>query len=257
MRVMKVLVAFALLAEIAVAASPTLDIKVDQVGYLPSAPKIALVASATPATDFAVRRSSDDSVVLRGKLSPAEADPDSGDRVQAADFSTLHESGRYYLDVATIGRSWNFQIAPDVYARAFYLAMRSYYGQRCGTAVDLGPEFPGYKHAACHFDGQYHATSGETGPHPHDGKGWHDAGDYGRYIVNSGISTGALLWAYEINERKTNKVPLNIPESGNGTPDLLSEIRWNLIWMLQMQDEDGGVWHKQTSEHFSAFVMPQ
>ena len=257
MRVMKVLVAFALLTEIAVAASPTLDIKVDQVGYLPSAPKIALVASATPATDFAVRRSSDDSVVLRGKLSPAEADPDSGDRVQAADFSTLHDAGRYYLDVTNVGRSWNFQIAPDVYARAFYLAMRSYYGQRCGTAVDLGPEFPGYKHAACHLDGQYHATSGETGPHPHDGKGWHDAGDYGRYVVNSGISTGTLLWAYELFGARIQKKTLNIPESGNGTPDILNEIRWNLDWMLSMQASDGGVWHKQTSEHFCAFIMPE
>jgi hypothetical protein len=54
---MKVLAAFALLAANVLAASPTLDIKVDQVGYLPPAPKIALVASATPATDFTVRRS--------------------------------------------------------------------------------------------------------------------------------------------------------------------------------------------------------
>src|SRR5208283_5369931 len=50
---------------------------------------------------------------------------------------------------------------------------------------------------------------------------------------------------------------LNIPESGNGTPDILNETRWNLEWMLNMQDDDGGVWHKQTSEHFPAFVMPE
>ncbi|MGA7416293.1 MAG: glycoside hydrolase family 9 protein [Bryobacteraceae bacterium] len=257
MRVMKVLAAFALLAATAFAASPTTDIKVDQVGYLPSAPKIGLVASGMPATDFTVRRSSDDSVVLSGKLSPPEADADSGDHVQAADFSALRDPGRYYLDVANVGRSWNFQIAPDVYARAFYLAMRSYYGQRCGTAVDLGPEFPGYKHAACHLDGQYHATSGETGPHPHDGKGWHDAGDYGRYVVNSGISTGTLLWTYEMFGSRIQKKTLNLPESGNGTPDILNEIRWNLDWMLSMQASDGGVWHKQTSESFCGFIMPE
>ncbi len=257
MRVMKVLAAFALLAATAFAASPTTDIKVDQVGYLPSKPKIALVAAATPATDFTVRRSSDDSVVLRGKLTPPEADADSGDHVQAADFSALHDPGQYYLDVANVGRSWNFQIAPDVYARAYYLAMRAYYGQRCGTAVDLGPEFPGYKHPACHLDGQYHATSGETGPHPHDGKGWHDAGDYGRYVVNSGISTGTLLWTYEMFGPRIQKKTLNLPESGNGTPDILNEIRWNLDWMLSMQAADGGVWHKQTSENFCAFIMPE
>jgi endoglucanase len=257
MRVMKVLVAFSLLAASAFAAAPTTDIKVDQVGYLPSSPKIALVAAASPAGDFTIRRSSDDTVILRGKLTPGAADADSGDHVQAADFSSLHETGKYYLDVANIGRSWNFQIAPDVYARAYYLAMRSYYGQRCGTAVDLGPEFPGYKHAVCHVDGQYHQTSGETGTHPHDGKGWHDAGDYGRYVVNSGISTGTLLWAYELFGTRIRNRTLNLPESGNGTPDILNEIRWNLDWMLSMQASDGGVWHKQTSERFCGFIMPE
>src|SRR5262249_20077293 len=48
-----------------------------------------------------------------------------------------------------------------------------------------------------------------------------------------------------------------IPESGNGTPDILSEARWNLEWMLTMQDDDGGVWQKQTSARFAGFVMPE
>jgi endoglucanase len=253
---MKFLAIFAL-ATGAFAASPTTDIKVDQVGYLPSAAKFALVASASPATEFSVRRSSDDSVMLRGKLSAAVDEPDSGDRVQTADFSTLQTPGKYYLDVANIGRSWNFQIASDVYSRTFYLAMRSYYGQRCGTAVDLGPEFPGYKHGACHLGGQYHPTSGKTGPHPNDGKGWHDAGDYGRYVVNSGITTGTLLWTYELFGPRVRNKRLNLPESGNGTPDILNEIRWNLDWMLSMQDKDGGVWHKETSERFCGFIMPE
>ena len=57
--------------------------------------------------------------------------------------------------------------------------------------------------------------------------------------------------------RRVEKVKLNLPESGNGTPDILNEIRWNLDWMLSMQDDDGGVWHKQTSEHFCDFIMPE
>ena len=76
-------------------------------------------------------------------------------------------------------------------------------------------------------------------------------------MVNSGITTGTLLWTYEIYGPKLKAIRLNIPESGNGTPDILNEARWNLEWMLKMQDEDGGVWHKQTSEHFSGFVMPE
>ena len=155
-----------------------------------------------------------------------------------------------------VGRSWDFDIGPDVYADTWRLVMRSYYGQRCGIAVDLGSEFPGYKHPACHLEGAYHPSSGKTGPHVSKG-GWHDAGDYGRYVVNSGITTGTLLWTYEMYGPRLKGVNLAIPESGNGQPDMLNEIKWNLDWMLSMQDDDGGVWPKQTSEKFSDVIMPQ
>jgi len=122
--------------------------------------------------------------------------------------------------------------------------------------MDLGPEFPGFKHAACHLIGAYHASSGKSGSHL-SAKGWHDAGDYGRFMVDSGTSTGTLLWTWEFFGDRLHQVRLNIPESGNGTPDILHEIRWNLDWMLSMQDDDGGVWHKQTSDHFCNFIPPE
>jgi endoglucanase len=134
--------------------------------------------------------------------------------------------------------------------------MRAFYGQRCGTAVDLGKEFPGYSHAICHQHGEFHRSSGAIGPRDNVG-GWHDAGDYGRYMVNSGITTGTLLWTWELFGQKLKHISLSIPETGNGTPDILNEIRWNLEWMLKMQDVDGGAWHKQTSEHFPDFIMPE
>jgi endoglucanase len=246
-------------AENASAKAGSVKIKVDQVGYLPKAPKIALVESSgstAGTTSFAIRRATDNAVVFEGKLNPAAHDPNTGDEVQAADFSTLHATGRYYLDVPGGDRSWSFSIDPDVYSRVYYLAMRALYGQRCGSAVDLGSEFPGYTHPACHLKGEFHASSGKQGPRGNVG-GWHDAGDYGRYVVNSGISTGSLLWAWELYGAKLRPIKLNIPESGNGTPDILNEARWNLEWMLAMQDDDGGVWHKQTSTHFADFVMPQ
>ena len=236
--------------------APSAAIKVDQVGYQPGAPKVALVAAERPASDFTVRRVSGGAVVFRGKLGAAVADPDSGDSVQAGDFSAFRTAGKYYLEVPGVGRSWEFAIDANVYGRAFYLAMRSYYGQRCGTAVDLGPEFPGYRHAACHLLAAWHASSGKSGTRM-SAKGWHDAGDYGRYVVNSGITTGTLLWTWEMFADRVKSVNLNIPESGNSTPDILNEIKWNLDWMLSMQDEDGGVWHKQTSEKFCPFIMPE
>jgi len=238
------------------AAEATLEIKVDQAGYLPAAPKIAVVAAQKPAAEFLVRRSAGDVIRWHGKLRAVRPDADSGDAVQLADFSALSEPGRYYLEVPGVGRSWNFSIGADVYQRVYYLAMRSYYGQRCGTAVDLGPEFPGFRHDACHLEGAWHASSGKTGPRASHG-GWHDAGDYGRYVVNSGITTGTLLWTWEMFGARVSPIKLNIPESGNGTPDILSEIKWNLDWMLSMQDDDGGVWPKQASERFCGFVMPE
>jgi endoglucanase len=242
---------------LAALAAPTVDIKVDQAGYLPDGPKAALVAAKAPAATFVVRRADGDgAVVFEGKLGAPVNDADSGDEVRAADFTPLSRSGRYFVEVPGVGRSWDFAIGPEVFARPFYLAMRSFYGQRCGTAVDLGPEFPGYTHPACHLSGAYHASSGKTGSLSNNA-GWHDAGDYGRYVVNSGLSTGTLLWTYELFGERVKKVKLDIPESGNGVPDVLDEVRWNLDWMLSMQDGDGGAFHKQTSEGFCGFVMPE
>jgi endoglucanase len=232
----------------------SLNIKLDQVGYPTDAPKVALVS--VPARTFQVKRSGDNVEVFKGTLSAGVTDPNSGDVVQAADFSGLRTAGTYYVEVPGTGRSWDFSIGPDVFSRAYYLAMRAFYGQRCGTAVDLGPEFPNYRHPACHLVGSYHASSGKQGRRDNVG-GWHDAGDYGRYMVNSGITTGTLLWAFELFSAKLKNIKLNIPETGNGTPDILNEVRWNLEWMLKMQDDDGGAWQKQTSEHFCDFIMPE
>lgn len=236
------------------AEAGSVQIKVDQVGYLPDVAKLAVVTGA--GTTFEVKRASDNVVVFKGTLGAASQDEDTGDSVQIADFTKLREAGTYYLDVPGVGRSWTFAIKRDVFSHTYYLAMRAFYGQRCGTAVDLGPEFPGYTHAACHLKGEFHPSSGKQGERDNVG-GWHDAGDYGRYVVNSAISTGTLLWTWEIYGPKVKGIKLNIPESGNGTPDILNETRWNLEWMLKMQDEDGGAWHKQTSEKFPGFVMPE
>jgi endoglucanase len=234
-------------------------IKLDQVGYLPARPKLAVVTDTRATGAFRVRRSRDGSEVAGGALSPAIIDPDTGDTVRVADFSSLSEEGTFYLDVAGVGTSDEFEVRADVYRAAFVLAARSFYGQRCGTAVDLGR---GYAHAACHTSGTptpdalFHSSSGATGAIDGSG-GWHDAGDYGKYVVNSGIATGELLLAYELFPERVGSISLDIPESANGIPDLLDEARWNLRWMLKMQDADGGVWHKLTSERFGSFVMPE
>src|SRR5262247_3898059 len=93
-----------------IAAAPTDAIKVDQVGYLPHAPKLAFVVTSETARDFLLRKADDASVVFRGQLSAPVYDADSGDRVQVADFSKLQREGRFYIEVPGIGRSWSFSI---------------------------------------------------------------------------------------------------------------------------------------------------
>ncbi len=252
-----VLLAAASAAPLDAKPGATTAIKVSQAGYPTDAAKIAFVAAPPGATlqRFTVRDATSDAVAFEGPLAAPVSDPDSGDRVQAADFSTLRKVGTYALEVPGVGRSFAFPIGDDVLARPLYLAIRAFYGQRCGIAVDLGPQFPGYRYPACHLEGAWHASSGKNGPHE-SARGWHDAGDYGRYVVNSGITTGTLLWAFELFGDRLRALRLDIPESGNAVPDLLDEVRWNLDWMLSMQDADGGVFHKQTSERFPGFVMP-
>ena len=76
-------------------------------------------------------------------------------------------------------------------------------------------------------------------------------------MVNSGITTGTLLWAWELYGASLRDFALQIPESGGKVPDFLAEIQWNLQWMLSLQDSDGGVWQKQSRDDFCSFIMPQ
>jgi endoglucanase len=236
-------------------------VHLNQVGFLPGRGKRAAVVLATmpdagvAPVGFRVVDAASGSVRLEGKLSAARMDAASGDVVAWADFSALKRTGTYRVEACGV-KSDAFAVGDDVYRHALWLTTRAYYGQRCGCAVDLGG---GYKHPACHLKGAYHPTSGRAGAMANTG-GWHDAGDYGRYVVNSGISTGTLLWAWEMYPQALREMKLDIPESGNSAnrvPDFLAEVRWNLQWMLSLQDADGGVWQKQTSEEFAPFVMPQ
>jgi endoglucanase len=234
-------------AEAAIDTSP---IVFNQLGYLPTAKK--LVTLRSPSATFTVRAVSSGAVALQGKSSAARDDAASGDRVQISDISTVQQPGMYVLETEA-DKSAAFEIGNNVYRNALCLTMRGYYGQRCGCNVDLGN---GYAHPACHLTAEFHKTSGKNGSYKNHG-GWHDAGDYGRYIVNSGISTATLLWTWELLNAAVRNLDLKIPESGGKLPDFLAEIRWNLDWMLSLQDGDGGVWHKQTSENFCNFILPQ
>jgi endoglucanase len=237
----------------AAAATVPNNLAINQAGYLEKGVKVATVSSQDTVNDaFQLYSEGSKEEVFHGTLSAFTLDSASGDRVALADFSAWTRPGTYRV-VLPGKRSEPFVISDNVYRDPLRLAMRAFYGQRCGCAVDLGG---GYRHPACHLSGAYHPTSGRKGVAVNHG-GWHDAGDYGRYVVNCGVTCGTLLWAWELYPEVLRGLSLDIPESGGKQPDYLAEIRWNLEWMLSLQDDDGGVWHKQTSEQFCGTVMPE
>jgi len=179
---------------------------------------------------------------------------DMGDAKTDAAGRSAAVAGACRAEVTTpFGRAeCRFEIRDDVYEELFGELFRMLYRQRCGVEI---PEGAGgaFAHGACHL--QRARVYGEDRSADVHG-GWHDAGDYGRYVVPGAKTVMdlflALAWAPARGDG------FGIPESGSGVPDLLSEARWELEWMLRMQDEQtGGVWHKVTGASFPGFVMPE
>lgn len=225
----------------------------NQLGYLSGNRKAVTIRGAHSLdAGFRVHSTTGAGVVFSGSVGVERWDEASGDRVRDAVISTPLHPGDYFLEIGG-AHSLPIHVGPDVYRQALRTTMRAFHGQRCGFAVDLGN---GYKHPACHLQGSFHPSSGKSGALPQFG-GWHDAGDYGRYVVNSGITCGTLLWAWEMFPGSLRNLSMDIPRGTVGLPDFLEEVKWNLDWMLSLQDNDGGVFHKQTSVHFCAFIMPQ
>lgn len=191
-------------------------------------------------------------IVFRGELKGPVHDFNTGDLNYFGDFSGLSQSGHYQVVLPGYGESYVFEIGAEVLARLFYHTMHSYYLQRCGLAIDDLDS--GVSHGPCHLRDGY--LKGQPGQFLDVGGGWHDAGDYGKYLPTAGVTVAQLLLAYELMPEASRNLSLDIPESGGKFADILSEIRYELDWMLKMQAEDGGVFHKVNSENFPGMISP-
>jgi len=235
--------------------------KVNQIGFYPRAEKIAVVPGNVSGQFHLVDVNTDE-VVYTGTLSAPRQWTYSGETVALADFSEFSTPGTYRIEHPEGGSSYQFEIKDHVHHEIARAALRAYYYNRASTALETA--FAGvWARPAGHPDTSVIVhSSAATAERPagyrfSSPKGWYDAGDYNKYIVNSGISTYTLLAAYEHFPEYYQNLSLNIPESGNNVPDILDEARWNIDWMLTMQDpNDGGVYHKLTSLNFSGIVMP-
>src|SRR5947209_8192573 len=189
-------------------------IRLNTVGYLPGHLKRASVAARF--IDFSVVNDTSGAAVFRGKASGPVHNADTNEDLYVADFSSLDTPGIYRLEVAGVGRSTTFRISRDVYDEPFRAAVRAMYLWRCGTSVSATVGGVTYSHAACHTQdawldavGGGHTRRDATG-------GWHDAGDYNKYVVNAGVTVGTMLLAWEQFGAQIQKANLD-PHGARGS----------------------------------------
>ncbi|UZN04873.1 glycoside hydrolase family 9 protein [Cellulomonas sp. S1-8] len=257
-------------------------VRVNQVGYLPHAPKRAtLVTEATDAVAWQLLDAAGYELAA-GESQPVGADASSGQDVHVIDFSDVTTTGSGLTLVADGETSHPFAIAEDLYAQLRYDALNYFYLARSGIDIEASIVGEEYAREAGHVG--VAPNQGDTevpciGPRDYyDGwtcdytldvtGGWYDAGDHGKYVVNGGISVAQLLSTYE----RTLHAPgatagalddgtLDLPEHGNGVPDVLDEARWELEWMLKMVvpsgEYAGMVHHKIHDEGWTGLpLMP-
>lgn len=256
MRTPPILASFSTAAALlALAGAQGAEIFVNQIGYYPDRPKVAFVEADAGAA-FEVVDAGTGEVAFEGALGPAIAYADGGLTLREADFSEWTEPGEYFLRMANGDASEAFSIGSGVFAEASRASLKSFFFNRASQAIGAEQGGP-WARPLGHPDTsvRFHSSTGRADGFSSAPKGWYDAGDYGKYVVNGGYALGTLLSLHELLPDYTGDAT-GIPESGNGASDLLDEARWEMEWFLKMQDADGGVFHKLTTLYFVGFVMP-
>lgn len=251
------------------------NILIDQFGYRPDDKKIAVIIdpkigfnsgdSFHPGSIYEVRTWDDDKVIFTGK--PTEwnggaIDFSSGDKGWWFDFSKVTKEGDYYIyDQQQKVRSYKFRIAKNIYQNVLKAAVRVFYYQRLNDpkkqpyaeepwiddAAFIGPRQD--KEVLYINDRENKSLMKELAG------GWMDAGDYNKYVTFADNAVHQLLTAFEQNP-KVFTDDYNIPESGNGIPDILDEVKYELNWIKKMQQDDGGVLIKLGNVDFNTSSPP-
>ncbi len=248
-------------AGVAAPSSVTPHIHVDQFGYLPAMRKLAVIADpqvgfnaaesfapGTGSNQYQVRRWGDDSVVLSGTLlawNGGATHSQSGDRGWRFDFSSVTSPGSYYIyDTVRSAGSGRFEIGDGAYDAALRAAMRVFFYQRIGSAK--APPFADARWTeGVSYEGPNQDTQARSRWAKTDAStardlrgGWMDAGDTNKYTTFAHTAVLPLLHAYRSNPAVFGD-DFGIPESGNGIPDLLDEVKWELDFLKRMQDATG------------------
>ena len=209
---------------------------INQIGYLPEDKKIAFLTEAAGNQNctFELCEANSKKIVFSGKIRAKNDDGSKfvdsavGEEIFTADFSDFSQEGQFFIRIGE-QESFPFEIKSQVYKNLYYSALNYFNLSRCGQNF-------------CHTaDAEIYGTN-ET---KNVQGGWHDAGDYGRYIVPTAKTVMDLLLAYDSSKEVFTDF------------DILKEVRFALEWMLKMQREDGAVYHKVSCYHFCAFINPE
>ena len=261
-------------------AATTPYIKIDQFGYLTAMNKVAIVvdpqagynaaeafAPATGSGQYQVRRWADDVVVFSGTLQAWRSGAthgQSGDRGWHFDFSTLATAGSYYVwDTVNKVGSGRFEVGANVYDGVLRAALRMYYHQRLNhakVAPYVDPRWAdgaAYERAGQDRSATSRWAKGDVSTARDLSGGWMDAGDTNKYVTFAQSAVLQLLEAYRINPVVFGDGN-GIPESGNGVPDLLDEVKWELEFLKRMQNASGtnGFFLKVGVDNYSDVAPP-
>jgi len=200
-------------------------LRINQLGYAPNDPKIARLLAHTDRAgeSFRVVRAADGSTVLRGTVGPTTGAWGRFGFSHTLDFTRLRATGWYRVVVGAT-RSLQFVVGDPPYAATAAALLSFFPVQRCGNT---NPAL----HGACHLHDATSIRSG--GPIWTRGAaatgGWHDAGDYIKFLTTVTYATHLLLWADEI------RPGLAGDRNRNGISDLLDEARIGAAWCLRLR----------------------
>ncbi|MEM9822032.1 MAG: glycoside hydrolase family 9 protein [Bacteroidota bacterium] len=245
-------------------------IHVDQFGYRTTDPKVAVLSnpqtgfnaalSYTPGSTIELKNALDGSVVWSGTPTAwnnGATHAQSGDQGWWLNFSSFTTPGDYYLyDPTNNEQSATFAIRQQMYEQVLNASMKMFYYNRCNFTKAAPFAANGWtdgmnfmnnlQDANCRFIDDPNNSALEKDLHG----GWFDAGDYNKYVTFVYPTIHNLLWAFKENANVFSD-NTNIPESGNGIPDILDELKWELDWLLRMHNSDGSTILKMGSKNYA------
>ena len=219
------------------------NILVDQQGYALNSDKIAIFCGENLPDTFSLIDANSGRSVFSGQIEPRGYDEESGVFISYGDFTSFRTYGMYYIEAAVIGQSYTFEIEENPYEELYDVSFKQYYLNRCG--MTLSTEYAGdAAHNACHT--REAQMKDEASVKMDVSGGWHVDETNLRDVADGCSTINHLLLAYELYPEGFGD-DLGIPESGNNVPDLLDEVKYEVDWLLKMQDSRSGAVYSSVS----------